>query len=456
MIKIIIFSILFSAITSSAEEIKIEDFAYGHKVHFKEGNSVYQIVAPRNLYKTITQANLADLRVFNAAQESVPHQTLSPDKVFKDRELLPPTSLKYFPIFKEVSIQNNFQGIRVQTNSTGAIVEVSAPDTAKINPEKIVYSYIIDASQLEKNPDFLEFKIGNSENSYFLRKVDLHSSSDLKNWRFVESGAVLAKLKYQGHQLNKNRITLSRKNKYYRLSWKAKESELKILGINAIYRKKRIAEAKDYSWETVTGLADEKDKGVFYYSLPGFFPIEKVQALFTELNTIAKIQIEARNQEEDPWKRISSGTIYSVMVDQTKIEQRSLEFPAIRRRYWRLKIISSLDAFGSEPLTLQFAWAPEKIRFLARGKSPFTLAYGNPTIKLQTGINLKNATWTATLGETTLGPVEEIGGLAKLSYQRPKELPLKKWALWAVLIFGVMAMAKMATTLLKTMKNNKT
>jgi hypothetical protein len=64
-------ALLLVPLTAFAE--RSSDFAYGISVQPASADALVQIEVPQAVYETVVRADLGDVRVFNAADESVPH-----------------------------------------------------------------------------------------------------------------------------------------------------------------------------------------------------------------------------------------------------------------------------------------------------------------------------------------------------------------------------------------------
>ena len=132
--------------------------------------------------------------------------------------------------------------------------------------------------------------------------------------------------------------------------------------------------------------------------------------------------------------------------------------PAIDARYWRLQFNQARGGIGAEIPALHLGWLPPTVVWNARGQAPFTLAVGE-------GPNLVNTIPISTMlpnyGAQTLNnlPVANLiianqatqdasSTQAASTWVAPRDY--KTWLLWGGLMLGVLLLAGMAYSLLKS------
>ncbi len=208
------------------------------------------------------------------------------------------------------------------------------------------------------------------------------------------------------------------------------------------------------NWLPVNGTQSKNDKTLFTYKLNGYFPVSSVKVEFNGPNSFANVVLEARNSENENWQYRESKRVYSIQRDGAKIEENEISFTPKRFKYWRLKFKSNMDSFGNGSPKLHFGWASEKLRFLARGTSPFLLAFGSARTLRSSSTHLQEEIFSGSVGIAKLGELRVLSGESKLTYTPPKVYPWKIWVLWGVLILGIISLGKMAIGLLKNMKDD--
>ena len=449
-----IFVVLLFPVMGWAEDITLDNFAYGYKIEFSKGNSVYEATLPGFVYQTVTRPDLGDVRIFNSVSEIVPHQVVSKDRKEIEKDIAPPIQLKYFALTVTHIKDLDIADIKIKTNDQGAIIEVGQDAGNREMPEDLIESYVIDASSIEEPIQTLKLELDNPEKKHYFRRVNLSASEDLKTWHTVEMGAILTNLEHQGESLVKDEINLNGdvKSKYYRLSWARDDGELKLSSILAKFGKKTELKSPSLVWESAPGIVDESDDSIFNYELNGFLPVRSIRVKFDQPNSIANIVLEARNSSDEQWQHSGAKTVYSLEKEGIRLEETEISVPIKRLKYWRLKFKAHQEAFGTNAPKLEFGWEPETIRFLARGTPPFYMGFGNAQIEAIESVNLKDEKFSKSIGQAQITERKILGGEAKLTL---KIYPWKAWILWAVLVFGVCALGRMAFKLIQTMKNEE-
>ena len=128
-------------------------------------------------------------------------------------------------------------------------------------------------------------------------------------------------------------------------------------------------------------------------------------------------------------------------------------------RFWRLQFNQANGGIGQENPSLMLGWLPQTVVWNARGQAPFTLKIGeNPAIvntvpvtslvadyKAEKVLQLPNATLSIT--ESKINNVNQTAMQTNAWTSAPD---YKSWLLWAGLFLGVLLLAGMAYSLIKT------
>ena len=453
--RTLLLMLMFTASSAwGAVNITPNDFGYGFTVNFLDGKSVYEFLLPQNVYQSVTRSDLGDIRIFNSNSEIVPHEIITQDKNSLTSIAIPSKPLTFFPLYSEHESTTALKGIAISTNSQGTIIKVgTSADDLKAKEEKLS-GYLIDASMLEAPIKNILVKFATPNNKQFFKKISINGSNDLEHWNNAASSSVLANLVHQKETLVKNIISLPHgEYKYYKLSWADHTEPVKIAKLTANFDKKSQVGKVTRNWFAVAGTIDSNDDASFLYELDGYYPVSSVQVSFSQPNTFGNVTIEARNDVHAQWVPCQTKNIYSLTKEGTILEEGTLNFSPRRFKYWRLKLNSQKEAFGSHAPELKFGWAPEKLRFLARGTSPFFAGFGNSQIAPMAPVSLQENGFSESIGIASLTDYTVIGGKPKLTSSSVHEYPWKSWILWAVLVLGVCGLGKMAYSLMKSMND---
>ena len=151
------------------------------------------------------------------------------------------------------------------------------------------------------------------------------------------------------------------------------------------------------------------------------------------------------------------GLAYTLTTNGSTLTNAAITMSATRQRYWELAINESEAALSAAP-QLEFAWQPDRLVFLAQGDGPYTVAYGNGTIKptsfhIDTLLNLTSGAQKESLRPQSVqaGEAFVLGGQDVASRQ---PVPWKKYILWGVLFLGVMLIGGMSFSLYRKLRDS--
>jgi hypothetical protein len=152
------------------------------------------------------------------------------------------------------------------------------------------------------------------------------------------------------------------------------------------------------------------------------------------------------------------GVVYSLLHEGKRLESGEPNIATTSDRYWRLEVAQEGGGIGAGTPQLKLGWYPHRAVFVARGSSPFTLAFGSahagsePQDQGLTGWLAAQRSGADEIAMKNMVPqaMQLLGGEQQLQ-PAPPPLPWKKWLLWAVLVAGVLAMLGMARGLYRQM-----
>ncbi len=193
---------------------------------------------------------------------------------------------------------------------------------------------------------------------------------------------MLAKFEVNNEKLEKNEIELQRSNfAYYRISWGNTNEEIKLTSVKAIFASESVQVEEPLQWRTVSGSKVPSTSGpiVYQYDIEGYFPVSGLKVRFADKNSIARVSIEAANDQNGPWTFIQSPTFFTVVKEGAELSNLQVGMDGRRFRFWRLNLNSNPSGVGGRFPEISFGWRPNFARFLARGEGPFSVAYGSAT-----------------------------------------------------------------------------
>jgi hypothetical protein len=460
MIKQIVILFLVGASTVFAAE-RPADFAYGIALEADGKDALYEITLPAAVYRGVVRSDLADVRVFNSAGEVVPH-ALRPRRT-SETETVTPVALTLFPLKAEVGAGVDSISIRVRRGPGGrSSVDVTSTG-ARAGSEKRVVGYLVDLTALDPALRAMEFD-WQAPPDGFAGKIRIDASDDLGSWSTLVAAAPLISLEVAGQRLQQKRVELpQRKAKYFRLSWASQGTGATAPELTSARGEPagRTVEAPR-EWTQAESAKGEK-AGEYLFDLRGRLPVDRVRLLLPEVNTIAQVELLAREKSETPWRPVARGVVYRLRRDGNEITSPELQFGVTTDRYWLLRVDQRGGGIGAGVPKVEAGWVPHSLVFAARGAPPFQLAYGNREAKpaayaIETlipgyrdagGAKIRAAKTGAqqTINASGAQALEqrELGGEARLK----EAIDWKRWSLWGALVFGVLVLGAMAWRLVR-------
>ncbi len=434
----------------TAAEWKPGDFAYGIPIDVPPGAAVAALSLPEQVYSNAFRSDLGDVRVFNAAGEPVPHMMRYARSRAADS---PWRSLPFYPLVETTRTASGGYRVHVRTGPDGAIVTVDPQLAAQ--PAAAARTYLIDVSHLRSELAQLQLA-WQALATNWVATVTVSASDDLTSWTTVQPRASLADIGYGDRRLVRNVVSLERTAKHYlRLRLLDPATAVRLVGIQGRARLQGRRPVRAALRMDGSRAADAT--GVFTYDLAGAFPIDRVNLVFNQANSMADALVESRAGSHLPWVRRIQGLFYRIESDATVLTGDPLAIRMTQDRYWRVTVDASESTIGKTIPQLEIGYRPHDLFFIARGDSPFTLAYGSARVEPSTlnvdalfkGIGKHRSDgleqWVAKSGAPML-----LGGPQQLA-PAPKPLPKRLIALWSTLLAGGLVVAALAWRLARRM-----
>ena len=442
-----------------AEEVSSNDFAAGYYLEVDNNGAVYSLELPADVYRTVRRADLGDVRVFNSAGDTVPHgfRAIEPEK----RTLQGEEGVPFFPLFREEQPDSQATlSLRVARNSAGTIVNIKSAEAAGPGGRE-ANGYLLDLSGLKRGASELEFRWQKeSDSSVFT--INIQQSSDLMRWTPLANKETLVDLQYGGQRVEKRTVPLPRRPlNYLKLTWHQAGQPLRLTGITSFSQV--IKSRQKHQWVSLyNGNVSEKEgKFIIDYEAQYHLPADSAQIRFSETNSIAKLSVQSRMDQEREWRTRCEKVFYNLNLEDTFLQSEPCTFQPTGDTLWRLVVQQDGSGLhtGDSPLNLELGWTPEELLFVGRGAAPFLLAFGSGKLEKQQKKTNNEMILQAIQAEplkqvikkATLGKRIRLGGDSALQ-PPPARTPWKKWLLWMVLVLGVGLLAFMTRSLVKEMK----
>jgi hypothetical protein len=283
-----------------------------------------------------------------------------------------------------------------------------------------------------------------------MQSVAVYASDDLKGWSKVNT-AVLVSLARGPENVVKNIVPFSGKYKYLYLEWPLGKDGVELGDVYA--EGFETIEKTEIRWNRLTAAA--ADNG-YEFAGNGFFPVDRLKLALPQENIVVKAVVFSRPDKKAEWQERYQGVFYRLKKDLQELTHEPITLPRTEDRWWRVVIQDGPEAVGDGPLALELGYIPDEIVFMARGRGPYTLAYGNSRV----GPNRNTiedffARWegqekTELIRRAVLEAEKTLAGPAAL---KSPLLPLdwKGWLIWAAFAAVLAVLALMVKSLIHEM-----
>ncbi len=442
--------------TASAAPLQMDDFAYGIPLQVDGDGAIYSLPMPAEVYRRAVRADLGDLRVFNGHGEVVPHllQRESKTEVLAPRRI----AARLYPLPTQ-GIEPAEEELHIAIDKDGTLIDFYGGRLPLQGAGSGEY-YLLDASEAGAQLERLHLH-WDAVSEPLLTQVSVDGSDDLSHWQSLVSKSTIAALHHQGFQLEQHSLELPpREMKYYRIHWPPGS---KGVPLRKVELELRAENAPLPGEKTLVRPQVEADhEGNYYFTLDGHFPISGVSLLMPQRNTAVRATLYSRSDASTPWQRRYQGLFYDLERDGHRLRSEPVTLSALSHAQWRLEVPQSGGGLGGGLPQLELEWHPQRLLFVARGETPFTLAFGRQQTEADTvAIDPllrridDDETQTRFIKSAQADQWFELGGEARLR-PAPPPLPWQKWLLWAVLLGGVGMLGLMVRSLLRQMGRNST
>jgi hypothetical protein len=455
----IFFVLIFYPICSALAGAPVaQDFAYGYLLDIEEDGAIYSLVIPDEVYRYVQSADLRDVRVLNASGEVVPHVLREP--VENETDQRTQEDVPFFPIVEDAqSPKGTDLAVNVRKRADGMIISIET-DNAAASGSKGRRSYILDLSGLKTETGKLDL-IWNSGDLPFTT-VHLQQSDDLIHWRSFIDSATLADLEYKGYRIAQKDIVLPVKPlRYLKMTGDKGQRLPDLQKITALSEK--FAMRQQRRWLSLDNGLVGRDgvHTVIDFTSAFHLPASGVRLRFSETNSMIRASVQSRPDAKSPWIFRCSAVFYSLKMSGAGMDSDICLFGWTDDKQWRLEIIedgAGLEKTNRAP-SLELGWSATELLFIARGPTPFTLAYGNGKLAGDPGQPVTGMVLQAVSGRQSeqlvrsaiLGKKIELGGKGALVVP-PSLLPWKQWLLWTVLLIGTGLLVLMVRHLQREMR----
>lgn len=419
---------------------------------------LYQTKLPKEVYQYSRSNDLQDLSITNANGEQVPHALIAYKSLHA--QTTASTLIKPLPIFPIIESRlNDARELSIQLEKNTVNTSVSINANEKNANEKTIY--LIDAGKKHAPLQTLSVDWQNSIGK--LLSIDILVSNDLKSWSNA-GHAVLLKTSAEDRELLQNRIILNAPTEARYLQLRPDgEATIALTKINAEYNSEHSLTPQAL-WQEAPLLQREQDEKIGVVNLDfestGHYPADRLRVYLPQINTITNANIFIRNRNNEPWQWLSSTSLYRTEKSGKNYTNPDILINTTTSRYWRIQFHQTSGGIGQNNPQLSLGWLPQTLVWNARGQAPFTLQVGEspniinhvslanliPDYKIEKVLQLPQASLTIPTGVSN--NTHDQAQKSVNTWTSPPDY--KRWLLWAGLFLGVLLLAGMVYSLIKS------
>lgn len=458
-------AILLAAPVAAQNTLRPEHFAERGNIQPGGDGPFHQVVLPIAVYQGSRSPDLADLRVFNGQGEALPYSLLRRESPGESH--VTETAVPFFPLLQpEQKDSGSDVSVTVRQGKDGSLVAVRQSTNAA-NGGNVLRGIIIDASKLHGSIRSLRLQAGPSQLPFHPYVIE--SSTDLQHWRLLKGDAQLVHLEHEGRHVDSNTAEWDgASDQYLRLLWADAQQAPAIKSV-LLGTVETSARPVQRIWSgQLGGLAVQPN--VYEYVLPGQMPLERLRINLPQVNTLVPLDIQhevlASVGRHHPrprqyWETLAHAVVYRLEAAPGEVKSADISLPGGVENRLRLVIDARSGGIGAPP-ELQLGFVPQVLVFLARGKGPFTLAWGADgvapaALPVSTLVPGYAGTGKLAASMATLVPLEASQNKGPATGKAASAVAAtanisSKWILWSVLLLGLLVLGGMAWALTRQIR----
>lgn len=435
----------------SADTPRLSDYAWGFPIEAGEAASFYSVELPIELNRSVADASLRDVGVFNSDGKPVSRMF---DRDHDGEERIEHSNpLPALPLYESVDSRTDDDGLSLERQGDSTRFKLDLADLLAPDEEQRLVAYIVDTRQRDDIVSAIDLVWGDVDPG-FMGRVMVDGGNDLQQWSPVGS-AVIAYLREDNASIEQKRIVLRRGDfDFLRLRWEGLPETWHLSQVMGV----RVEGSPDSSRKflMLESTDVDPDDGGRVFSLGGSPIVDQVRVVLPEPNTVISARVMYWSDRRNIWREAGHGSFHHVIRNDNAVMSEAINMNKVRRS--RFKLIITRGPADAD-VKLEVGWRPDRLLFLAQGDPPFTLAAGNADDEL------RRYPMQRIYGDRSLAELaERNGGVVEASLgQRyalggPERLVVTKrtnWQtvfLWLGLVLGVLFVGYMATKTIRELK----
>lgn len=439
---------------ATAVALEPMQFASGIELRAETEWPVLELMVPDAVYAGVTQADLSDLRVFNAQHVAVPHALCELPSVpprIEDRPL-PVFSLQAPPQARDGDVDVHVRG----GSETALRIEVQpASRSDGASPAAQRSGYVIDARPAPGAIRALRLKWQTADAASEVA-VRVEASDDLDRWHTIVARTTLLRVDAAGAALERMRIVVPEADySYLRL---ARADSGPPPNVEQVIAESVVPAEEDEAalrWFDAQATPLPAQMPGLGFDAGRHAPVQRARIELPAVNMALTLRLQSRATSSSSWQTRWSGEVFALGNGDGQRRSADIRLGTTADRQWRVLVTDGVDSLGTATLGLRLAYRPARLRFLAQGDAPFTLAYGSGRAEAAPRRacadllrQLPQAELAALIGAVVAGEPRVIGGAAALQ-PAPAPLPTRRIVLWSLLVLGAALLIAMALSLLR-------
>lgn len=420
-----------------------DDFDLKLRIEVPSQAGLLRLKLPEDVYRAMRRVDLGDMRILNAAGETVPMARMPRETKEQDQRI----ELPLLPLPK-VSASNGGK-LTVSQERSGSNVRVEI-DTQQGKPaDEVVPGYLLEVKEFDVPIN--ELILHWPEKIVFEAAVQISASDDLKNWRRVVRRVPVLAIGGVGSRILQDRVKLPAvKARYLRISWVGTAPNISLDKATLIHKKK--SQAEERKWLAIDGKV--KGNSIVYAS-PGLFPVDQIRLMPVDDSDVLPAILYSRRSVNKRWHWRIRTLGYRLRQNNGFAEGSPDTIPRTYDPLWRVDL--DRGARSSSLPRLQLGWMPEEVVFVARGAGPYTLVVGSSSAtpvwlaprQVVPGFGTdKAAAVSSAYVVSGADPVKPVSRTAA-----PWQVE-SNWILWSALLLGVAVLGMMARGLWRDMRSD--
>lgn len=421
-------------------------YRYQAPIEVQQPGAFVQLPLPVSTYAHAVQAGLADLRIVDARGERVPFAVLPPAP--QALPTLPTRELPLYALPRErapsgdwalpVTVQVQGHEIRVQQAAAPGLRASSQPP-----------GWLIDLGEPVASTPPRALLLAWSGPADVSAPYELQTSPDLRHWTSAESGHLMALSSSTG-TLTQPKVPLPLDvPRFVRLIWRDAATAPQLTTARQVFESQTGTAQDPPSWlvfEPVAATQDDPSTHAITFDLGGPVPVTQVDLDLGPGTRVLPLQIEGRATPSQPWQPVTQGVVYR--LEREGQVSRSPPLPMTTAvRYLRVRPDERAAAPTRDHLRLRVQAHLPSLVFATQGQPPFTLQAGAdqakpgalPAAAVVPALDQERPHF----GHAQLGAWIEDPAVARDIASAAQRAAWRPWALWSVLLAGVVGLGMM-------------